>query len=308
VSPTTPDRISVVIGGTTIDSDSSTVALSKANRKEARGIAKPKEKEARGNSKPNSRKRIATSTASISLKSKGATAQPKAKKTLTTSTALKSSKSKASSKGAMKEAPHSTSSSPTRKRVSKEATKKVPHLTSSSPSRKRVVATEASSMKVRKGVATESPHSMDREESANVDIPLAMAEESAIRNIADIPGYNGPMTESLANNDECCYICGKTPCKWLEYGVDVLSAVRNCFDVSTAETAGYVVEQGSGNEVSNNRVQFKMYRMFTYEKFGGLGKGNQMKLPNCVESAIKRTFPDLDGNYTNFNPNNEVSL
>jgi len=57
VSPTTPDRISVVIGGTTIDSDSSTVALSKANRKEARGIAKPKEKEARGNSKPNSRKK-----------------------------------------------------------------------------------------------------------------------------------------------------------------------------------------------------------------------------------------------------------
>ena len=230
------------------------------------------------------------------------------KRTTTTSTGLQSPMSKASSKGATKKAPHLTYLSPSRKRVSKETTKKVPHLTSSSPSRKRVVATEASSMKVRKGVATESPHSMDREESANVDIPLAMAEESAIRNIADIPGYNGPMTESLANNDECCYICGKTPCKWLEYGVDVLNAVRNCFDVSTAETAGYVVEQGSGNEVSNNRMRFPMYLMFTFEKFCCLGKGNQMKLPDCVESAIKRTFLNSDGNYTNFNPNNEVSL
>jgi len=53
VNSTTPDRISVVIGGTTIDSDSSTVVISRANRKEPKGIAKPKAKDARGKSKPN---------------------------------------------------------------------------------------------------------------------------------------------------------------------------------------------------------------------------------------------------------------
>jgi len=48
-----------------------------------------------------------------------------------------------------------------------------------------------------------------------------------------------------------------------------------------------------------------MYCMFTYETFGCLGKGNRMKIPECVESKIKQNFPDLNGNYTNFQPNND---
>jgi hypothetical protein len=30
-----------------------------------------------------------------------------------------------------------------------------------------------------------------------------------------------------------------------------------------------------------------------------------MKIPDCVESRLKELFPDLDGNYTNFDPENE---
>jgi hypothetical protein len=37
----------------------------------------------------------------------------------------------------------------------------------------------------------------------------------------------------------CCYTCGKSPCEWLEYGVDALDAILNRFDVSTAESDGY---------------------------------------------------------------------
>jgi len=33
-----------------------------------------------------------------------------------------------------------------------------------------------------------------------------------------------------------------------------------------------------------------------------------MKIPNWVEYEIKKLFPDLDGNYTNFRPKNEIAL
>jgi hypothetical protein len=39
--------------------------------------------------------------------------------------------------------------------------------------------------------------------------------------------------------------------------------------------------------------------MFTYEKFGHVGKGNRIKLPLCVEGKIKEMIPNVDGNYAN---------
>jgi len=38
-----------------------------------------------------------------------------------------------------------------------------------------------------------------------------------------------------------------------------------------------------------------------------LGRGNQMKLPDCVKAVIKETFPDLDGMYTNFQAGDSVN-
>lgn len=69
----------------------------------------------------------------------------------------------------------------------------------------------------------------------------------------------------------CCYVYDKTPCEGLEYGVDMLDAMQNRFDLSTAESEGYVIETGNGNEVSNNRIRFTMYQMFTFETIGCLG-------------------------------------
>jgi hypothetical protein len=40
--------------------------------------------------------------------------------------------------------------------------------------------------------------------------------------------------------------------------------------------------------------------MFTYEKFGQLGQGNKIKIPNCVEDNVKEHFPDVDSEYTGF--------
>jgi len=114
--------------------------------------------------------------------------------------------------------------------------------------------------------------------------------------------------EAVENEDVCCYTCGKTPCEWLEYGVEVLDAIKKRFDCSDAKSNRYVVEIGLDNHVQNNKIHFSLYRMFTFENFGCLGKGNRIKIPDCVESRTMELFPDLEGNYTNFAPENDVEL
>ena len=106
--------------------------------------------------------------------------------------------------------------------------------------------------------------------------------------------------------DICCYTYGKTPCEWLEFGTPALDAIEHKFNVETAIEQGYMVEVETGKRVPNNRIRFSFYQMFTYEKFGHLGRGNRIKIPSCVEDVIKEKFPDLDGNYTNFIGDSEV--
>ena len=77
--------------------------------------------------------------------------------------------------------------------------------------------------------------------------------------------------------DICCYTCGKTPCEWLEFGTPALDAIEHKFNVETAIEQGYVVEVETGKRVPNNRIRFSFYQMFTYEKFGHLGRGNRIK-------------------------------
>jgi hypothetical protein len=67
-----------------------------------------------------------------------------------------------------------------------------------------------------------------------------------------------------------------------------VNAIEKRFDCSEAKSNGYVVEIGSDNHVQNNKIRFSLYRMFTYEKFGCLGKGIRMKIPDCVEGVISR--------------------
>jgi len=113
-------------------------------------------------------------------------------------------------------------------------------------------------------------------------------------------------TEELPVETEeewCCYLCGKMPCEWIEYGIPVIEDLKRRFNMDTAISEGYVVEMQSGNQFQNDKIWFTCYRLFTYEKFGHLGKGNRVKLPVCVEAKIKTLFPSLDGNHTKFKAN-----
>ena len=97
------------------------------------------------------------------------------------------------------------------------------------------------------------------------------------------------------------------PCEWIEYGIPAIEDLKRHFNMDTAISEGYVVEMQSGNQFQNDKIRFTCYRLFTYEKFGHLGKGNRVKLPVCVESKIKTLFPSLDGNYTTFQANPEYN-
>ena len=113
--------------------------------------------------------------------------------------------------------------------------------------------------------------------------------------------------EAMMEADECCYICGKSPCEWIEFGLPAISELKNRFCIDTAKSHGYIVDISNGEHVPNKNVRFSCYRLFTYEKYGHLGHGNRMKLPDCVEAVIKETFPDLDGMYTNFQAGDSVN-
>jgi hypothetical protein len=88
----------------------------------------------------------------------------------------------------------------------------------------------------------------------------------------------------------------------------MLGEVQSKFDISTGKTEGYVVELSNGEHIPNKNIRYLSYRLFTYEKFGHLGHGNRVKLPNCVEGKIKEFFPELSGTYTNFQAANDEEL
>jgi hypothetical protein len=82
------------------------------------------------------------------------------------------------------------------------------------------------------------------------------------------------------------------------FGSAILS-MEERWDFSTVVEDGYVLEHSSGEHVPNP-AKFTFYKLFIYEKFVNLGRGNMVKIPSCVEGKVKAKFPDLDGNYTNF--------
>ncbi len=53
---------------------------------------------------------------------------------------------------------------------------------------------------------------------------------------------------------------------------------------------GYVLEHSTREYVPINNVYFTFYKLFIYERFGHLGRGNWV--PNCVGKKVKAKFPD----------------
>ena len=54
--------------------------------------------------------------------------------------------------------------------------------------------------------------------------------------------------------------------------------------------------------VDNKKIRFALYRAFTYQRYGYLGRGNRIKLGSCVENKIKDLFPSELEEYVGFRP------
>jgi hypothetical protein len=110
-------------------------------------------------------------------------------------------------------------------------------------------------------------------------------------------------TGGVIEEEQVCWLCGGTPCDWLEYLAKLLKEINNRFPT---DVNGNRIDASLHEIVSMNQIRYTLYHAFTYARYGHLGKNNRIKLGQCVETKIKELFPNRDGQeYTGFLPANE---
>ena len=109
---------------------------------------------------------------------------------------------------------------------------------------------------------------------------------------------NDSDTQDNDDDESVCVICSGTPCEWDEFGPELLSRqslmVRREVDDDGIEK----LIDSAGRTIQNSKMRLYLYRLFTYLKFGHLGRGNRIPIPNCVTSQIRNLYPDKT--YTEF--------
>ena len=88
-----------------------------------------------------------------------------------------------------------------------------------------------------------------------------------------------------------CNICGGTPCEWDDYGKQCLITMGERFTADPHKEGQYVCNRDDACYTSG-AVRKLIYKMFTYQKHGHLGKGNRIPIPSCVVKKIRKSYPD----------------
>ena len=83
-----------------------------------------------------------------------------------------------------------------------------------------------------------------------------------------------------------CFACSEEVCLWDQYAEDVINEVE-----SWASYEGAL--QDSEPFFSNSSMRKRCYRVFTVMHHGYLGKGNRLRIPECVKEGIRNSYPDL---------------
>ena len=99
--------------------------------------------------------------------------------------------------------------------------------------------------------------------------------------------------------EDVCVHCGGTPCEWDELGPELLEREQSMHSRQEIEGVIVVVDD-NGSRIANNDMRRAMYRMFTYIKFGHLGRGVRIPIPECVLCKIRQKYPKEDGEYMGF--------
>ena len=83
-----------------------------------------------------------------------------------------------------------------------------------------------------------------------------------------------------------CNICESEPCLFDKHIQYVLSEVE-----SVKEEYATV----NGQQCPNNLCRKTCYRQFSQMVNGHLGKGNRVRLPQCIEDRVRLQFPNESG-------------
>jgi hypothetical protein len=94
--------------------------------------------------------------------------------------------------------------------------------------------------------------------------------------------------------DEIIFIqCGETPCDWLRFRAKLLSEARSTYPCVLGDHSNH----GGRVGVTRNVVQKFIYKNYVYSKYGSLGKGIRINIPECVLQKVRAAYPEDDGNY-----------
>ena len=110
------------------------------------------------------------------------------------------------------------------------------------------------------------------------------------------------------NKKEVCVHCGGTLCKWDKFGPKLLERDEEMHGKQEIDCAVVVVNDDGlqppnkmlKEQIENKERRKSMYRMFTYLKYGHLGRGVRIPIPVCVLTKIQENSPDPDGEYMDF--------
>jgi hypothetical protein len=90
-----------------------------------------------------------------------------------------------------------------------------------------------------------------------------------------------------------CHHCQQDPCDWFLHGPSVVDSVR---------TSHGIMPINVDRSVLNKSCRYAAYSQFAHIKFGYLGKGKRVPLPDCVVRGIRVNFPDANHFYVGFIP------
>ena len=113
--------------------------------------------------------------------------------------------------------------------------------------------------------------------------------------------------------EEVCVHCGGTPCKWEEFGDEIAQReqeMRRSMNLIVAcdHNGSQIVNKNTKERLENKEMRKSMYRMFTYLKYGHLGRGVRIPIPECVVAKIREKYPDPDEEYMGFMESTENEI
>ena len=101
-----------------------------------------------------------------------------------------------------------------------------------------------------------------------------------------------------------CQCCQSNPCYFELYKENIFAALNNqyiCYDGENGKDFTY--NNLNGQKLTNATLRKSLYKYYVYYWHGHLGKGNRVRVEECVTSAIRKMFPEKNNNYLGFQIN-----